>query len=285
MIRFLCLVMVGLNIGITWCQPLPDYYTRNRFLMAPPAAFEDGLIGFTNPANLALLHQPELRFIWSTDGSDAVSLKNWGVYSGLRHLGFAMQRQKFGELGVTDFRLSAGFGSKAVAMGIAYGWSAGKFDALGRQKLVSAGTIFRPGRFLSLGLVGNFSIESSMREGIGEIGFRPFGTPRFTLFADAALQKDMKVKDARWSAGAALQVLDGMHLVARYFRSEAFTLGVAINFGRQGVAAQGHFDSGANHDFNTYLVRMGGLKASFFPTHFGKGKRYVPLQMKGVWSI
>ena len=46
--------------------------------MAPPAAFGEGLIGFTNPANLALLHKPEVRFIWSTDGSDA---NHWASYA------------------------------------------------------------------------------------------------------------------------------------------------------------------------------------------------------------
>lgn len=262
-------------------QSIPDYYTRNRFLLTPPAAFEEGLVGFTNPANLALLHKPELRFIWSTDGSEALSIDDWGFFSGIRMLGFGVQRQHFGDLGVTDFRLSTGFGSKRFAWGLAYGWSSGDQNALGREKLISAGTIFRPFRFLSLGLIGNFSLESTAKEGVAEFGVRPLGSPRLTLFADTVLQKDMKLSDAPWSAGAALQVLEGIHLVGRYFNSEAFTLGLAMNFGNNGVSAQGHYDAGSNHAFNTYGLRAGGTKPSVFPTHFNKEKRYVPLALKG----
>jgi protease-4 len=146
---------------------------------------------------------------------------------------------------------------------------------------LSAGAIFRPSRFLSVGLVGNFSIASSAREGVGEIGIRPLGSPKLTLFADAAIQKGDAIKDADWSAGAALQVLSGTYLVGRYFKSDAFTLGLAVNFGRSGVAAQSHFDADSDYDFNTYMIRLGGTKPSMFPTHFDRGQRYVPLQLKG----
>ena len=264
-----------------WGQPLPDYYTRTRFLMASPAAFEVGLLGFANPANLLFLHQPELRIFWSTDGSDAISLRDWGLFTGFKYFGFAIQRQKFGGIGVTDFRLSSAVGSRALALGLAYGWSAGRFDALGREKLLSAGAIFRPSRFLSVGLVGNFSLESSAREGAGEIGIRPLGSPKLTLFADAAIQKGDNIKDADWSAGAAWQVLSGIHLIGRYFKSDAFTFGLALNFGRSGIAAQSHFDDNSDHDFNTYMIRVGGTKPSVFQTHFGRGQRFVPMQLKG----
>lgn len=262
-------------------QPLPDYYTRSRFLFAPPATFEEGLLGFANPANITLLPNPEFRFLWSTDGSDFASLNDWGFFSGVKHLGFSIQRQKFGGIGVTDFRLTTGWGSRAAAFGLAYGWSAGRFDALTREKLLAVGTILRPSRILSLGLTGNFSLESGSREGVAEIGTRPLGSSKFTLFADAALQNGVKLKDADWSAGAALQVLSGVNLVGRYFKSDAFTLGLAINFGSSAVASQSHFDDDAHHEFQTYAVRVGGMKPSFVQTKFGKSRSYVPLNLKG----
>ncbi len=106
---FLSICLLAALCGTSISQPIPSYYTRNSFLLASPAAFEDGLIGFTNPANLIFLHQPEYRFFWSTDGKDQVSLKNWGFFSGMRHFGFSVQRQKFDGIGVTDFRISTGF--------------------------------------------------------------------------------------------------------------------------------------------------------------------------------
>ena len=278
---FLSIFLLAALYGTSLSQPIPDYYTRNRFLLASPAAFEGGLVGSTNPANLIFLHQPEFRFFWSTDGKDQLSLKNWGLFSGMRHLGFSVQRQKFDGVGVTDFRLSTGFGSPELSYGLAYGWSKGKSDASGRESLISAGTILRPSRYFSFGLVGNFSLESSSREGIAEIGIRPFGTPRLTLFADAALQKGTKIKNAPWSAGAVLQLAPGFHLVGRYFESDAFTLGLSINFGKSGMGTQSHFDPEANYASNTYFLRRGGMKRSFSQTHFSKNKRYTTLALKG----
>ena len=279
--RILACFFLSIIISLAGAQPLPDYHTRARFLFAPPAAFDDGLLGFANPANIALLPKPELRFLWSTAGSDFASLNDWGMFAGLKHLGLAIQRQKIADIGVTDFRLSTGWGSRAVAFGLSYGWSAGRFDALTREKLLAVGTIVRPSQLLSLGLTGNLSIESSSREGVGEIGIRPLGSPRFTLFADAALQNGVKLKDAEWSAGAALQLLSGVHLLGRYFKSDAFTMGLSVNFGSHGVASQSHFEQGGNHSFQTYAVRAGGMKPSFVQTKFGKGGSYVRLNLKG----
>ncbi|MFQ5709414.1 MAG: signal peptide peptidase SppA [bacterium] len=281
MTRFLTLAVLLLLQSPNFCQPIPNYYTRTNFLMAPPAAFADGLLGFANPANIALLAKPEARFYWSTDGSDAFSLEDWGVFTGIKHVGFAVQRQEFQGVGVTDFRITLGHGTRSFAVGLAYGWSAGKFDALGREKLFSGGTVLRPLRYVSFGLTGSFSLESSNWESVGEVGLRPLGTSGLTLFADAVIRKDVQLSDADWSAGATVQVVPGIDLVGRYFKSDAFTVGLRLNFGRTGLSTQGHFDSDANHAMNTQMVRAGGAKASVFPTLLHRAKRYLPLTMKG----
>ncbi len=262
-------------------QSLPGYYERSRFLMAPPAAFEEGLVGFVNPANLRFLHRPELRFIWSTDGRDALSLQDWGVFAGFRPLGFSFQRQHPGGVGVTDFRISTAWGTRALALGLAYGWSSGKNDASGRAKLLALGSVWRPAPHLSLALLGNFSLESRDREGVAEIGVRPFGGPRLTLFADAALRNGVRVQDAPWSVGAVWQPVDGLHLVGRYFKSTALTLGLVFNFGRGGLGAQSRFDAQGSYASNDYVVRVGGLKPSVVQTGLLRRKFYVPLALKG----
>lgn len=269
----------ALCLDLAHSQPLSGYYSRNDFLLAPPAACADGLVGFVNPANLALLRQSETRFHWSTDGTQAASFNDWGLFWGTRGLGFSTQRRHNGNRAVTDFNLATGFGSRAVGLGLAYRWSSGDRAAFGREKQFALGAIVRPARFLSLGLLGNFAAASSNREGIAEIGIRPLGTPRLTLFADAALQNGMSLSEAPWSAGAALQVVEGLHLVGRTFDSEAFTLGMAINFGKSGVGGQAHFDSEREHSHNTYMIRAGGMQPSVASR--GKGKRYLALNLKG----
>ncbi|MFQ5637253.1 MAG: S49 family peptidase [bacterium] len=277
------LILFGLMVlgqSLVNGQPIPNYYTRTNFLLAPPAAYEEGLVGFANPANLTFLHRPELRVFWSTDGTDAVSLENWGLFSGFRYAGFSVQRQKVNGVGVTDFRLSTAMGTNSLAFGLAYGWSAGRFDALGREKLLGGGAIWRPSRYFSLGLAGNKSLVSGDWETAGELGIRPFGNRRLTLFSDAAVQKDVKISDTDWSVGAAWQPVTGIHLVGRYFKSEAFTLGLSFNFGRTGAGGQTHFDSKGDYASNTYFVRLGGLRPSFVQSRFG-GSRYLNVSMRG----
>jgi protease-4 len=264
-------------------QPIPDYYSHYTFLMAPPGVFQDGLLGFVNPAVLRLYGTEESRFYWNTDGTDALSFNDWGFFTGVHGLGFGVYRQHpHPEITVTDYRLSLGFGSGQSAWGFGYGWSSGDFSALGRERILSTGTIYRPVPYLSLGIVGYWSLKSSAKEGMAEIGIRPFGNPRLTLFADGALQKEMKFSDAPWSAGATVKLVDGIDLIGRYFKDEAFTLGFTINLGRGGLASQGHYNKNQAYNNTSYMVRTGNRKPSIFPDIFMKNRQYLKMNLKGT---
>ena len=267
--------------GPARAQSIAGYYARSAFLMAPAGVFDQGLLGFANPANLAFLKAPELRFQWSTDGTDATSINDWGIFSGVRGLGLAALRQHAGDQQLTSYRLSTAFGASRLAFGLGYGWSAGDLQPFDRERLLATGVVFRPTRRLSLGLTGNFSLRNGEREGVAEIGVRPLGTPLLTLFADGALKKSMRLESAPWSAGAVVRLAPGIHLVGRRFDNRAFTFGLAIGFGSSSVSVQSHMDTDQNHSHNTYMVRSGGMAPSIFPTRFGKQKRYVPINLKG----
>ncbi|RQW09612.1 hypothetical protein EH222_03740, partial [candidate division KSB1 bacterium] len=62
----LFLVLVPLAIG--HAQNISNYYSKYDLLPASPGTFQDGLIGFANPAALGLMGEPEARFYWTTDG-------------------------------------------------------------------------------------------------------------------------------------------------------------------------------------------------------------------------
>jgi len=266
---------------ISGAQYSTDYYSRYHFLMGPPGAFNDGLAGDANPAVLALLNGFESRFFWSTDGLDASSFDNWGLFLGVPNLGFGVQRYNYGDFHVTDYRLSTAIGSQSRMFGFGYGWTTGNKHEIGRKRLVSLGALTRPCRYFSMGLVGNFSLEDDWNEGIAEVGIRPLGTPRLTLFADGAIERDMKFSDAPWSAGASIQVFPGLDLIGRYFESEAFTLGFTFNFGRAGLGGQSHYDGNQDHIGNSYHLRLGSLRPSVIPGYIDAGNRYLPLNLKG----
>ncbi|GAB4375015.1 MAG: hypothetical protein Kow0042_20090 [Calditrichia bacterium] len=274
-------LIILLLVGMAGSQPIPGYYTRSNFLFGPPSVFKEGLIGFTNPANLRFIHSHETRFIWNSEDTDAASFNDWGIFSGIKGLGFGVFTQHFGKYEATDYRLATGFGSDGFALGFGYGWSSGDLDTLGRENIITTGTIIRPFPYLSVGLSGHFSTESNQREGVAEIGIRPFGSDRLTLFADAALQKEISLSDAPWSVGGAVKVTSGIQAIGRYFENEAFTIGLTIDMGRGGVGSQLHFNTDQNHAYNTYLVRLGGMQPSIFNTLFQKNKYYLPVNLKG----
>lgn len=263
-------------------QSIPDYYSRSKFLFAPPSVFNHGLLGFSNPANPAFLKKPELHFHFATDGDELFSIKDWGVFAGTGNFGFSVQRQHGDDYGATDFKFSAATGSQAFAMGLGYGWSRTNSRLQNREKLISLGSILRPAKQLSLGLTANLSVESNQREGVAEIGFRPFGRSNLTLFADAAIRNGVKVSDAPWSVGGIVQPASGIYFSARYFESGAFTFGFSFDLSTGGQAAQIHFDKNSDHAFNSYSSKIGGAsKLNIFEKKWAAQKHYTAFSLKG----
>ena len=85
-------------------QTFPSYYERYSFLAAPPSTWGHGLVGFANPATLALLDRPEVRFLWSSEPGEAWGFQDWGLFSGFRHFGFSVQTQEETGGKVTDYK-------------------------------------------------------------------------------------------------------------------------------------------------------------------------------------
>jgi len=276
------LTFLGICISSANSQERADYYSRNIFLMAPEGTFEEALLGFANPAALALLKSPEHRFYWSTDCLDAASFGDWGYFAAVPHLGFGVQRQSAAGYHVTDYRLSLGSGTPAAMLGLSYGWSSGYAEFMGHERMFTISALVRSCKYSSIGLIGNFSTESDWNEVVGEIGIRPLGTSRLLFFADGAVQHGMNFSDAPWSAGAAVEVIPGISLVGRYFESEAFTFGINIDFGHAGLSQQSHYDRNQKLSHYSYQVRLGGLRPSVFPTALGENKRYITINMKGI---
>ncbi|MCP4580559.1 MAG: hypothetical protein GY839_03000 [candidate division Zixibacteria bacterium] len=262
-------------------QAIPDYYTHSGFLMASPGVYNEGLLGFTNPANSSFLNAFDSRFHWTTEGTKAGTFDDWGLFLGAPNIGFGVLHNNYGDLKITDYRLSLGFGGDMYASGIGYSWSTSNNDNANREKSWSSGMIFRPMKCLSLGLTGQWSIESGERQGIAEIGIRPLGNPRITLFGDMAMQKKTKFSDALWSAGAVFEIVPGINLSGRYFENESFTTGLTIDFGKNAISSQLHFDNDQKHSYTSYSIRGGGYRRSVFPELVDKNRRYLKMNMKG----
>jgi len=258
-------------------QEVSQYYTKYDLLSAPPSAFQDGLLGFANPAIPGMLHAPEMRFYWA-DGANAFSMQDWGLFTAGANSAFAMQQRTIDAKKVTDFSIALGAGFDSWSFGLAYDWSKGDVDHFNRQRQVKFGAIFRPDQRLSFGVTSYWGLESRDFEGVLAFGLRPFATPVLTLFGDAIVSDKHGIGD-QWSVGAAWRVFPGIHTVYRQFGTDAFTVGLALDIGHVSFAAQQRQTGGASS--NSYMLRSGGFKNNIFQKALNK-VFYTPLKLSGT---
>ncbi|MEF8939523.1 MAG: S49 family peptidase [Salinivenus sp.] len=259
---------------------MASYYETTDFLGAPPASFREGLLGYGNPATPALAGN-HLVAAWTTDGRAAATVQDWGVFTSAGGLGAGLVRRKAGPLRATGYHLSLSGGMGDAAFGVGYQGFSGDATALGRYNRLTVGTVSRPSPYLSVGLAGNIALETDDREVVGEVGVRPLGTPRLTLFADAAWGEGAALADVPWSAGAAVEVIDGVDLRTRVFDSEAVSVGLRVELGRAGLDTQSRIDPSGDYGGQVNRVRAGDYEPSAFAEAVRDDEEHVELSLQG----
>lgn len=274
------LTVLILTAQTFYAQNFASYYSRNLFLRGTAGSYQIGLNGYANPANPKMQKGFNLQYYWSANNSNTYDIKDWGLFTSFRGLGFNVLRQQAEGKSVRDYNLNLSVGNYGASVGIGYTWSEGDISEFNRNKLFTFGGLFRPNRYISIGAVGSISVESSALEGVVDAGLRPFGSSRFTVFGDFAIQRKEKLKDIPWSAGASIEPVRGLFLVGRYFSDDVFTVGLTVNLGNFGFTGQSHFDSEQNRVFNTYGIRLGEFQSTFI-SGLGRNNYYFPMELKG----
>jgi protease-4 len=283
LLRLVVLLLV-LGIGVhgapAQAQEMASYYETTDFLAAPAGVFREGLLGVSNPATPALTGN-QFVFTWATDGTDAASVGDWAALGSVGGLGVGVVRRAQAGLATTGVNLSLAGGSKTAAVGIGYQRFGGDATALGRFNRLTAGTLLRPSRYLSLGLAGNVSVENDEREVVGEIGVRPLGTSRLTLFADAAWEEGQALVDVPWSVGANVEVARGVDLVGRLFSTDAATAGLRVELGRLGLDSQSRVNAAGDYSGQIHRVRLGAPAPSALADAVQRGGQHVETRLDG----
>lgn len=281
LVSVLLVAVVSLLLAVpSQGQRMSSYYTQYDLLSAPPAAVGEGLSGFANPA-LPALQPNTLQLQWSTDGRDHRSVSDIGLFSSVGGLSGAVSRVERDGFSSTGYHVGLAGGTERFATGIAYQRFAGDKQAFGRVNRITTGAIARPNRYLSVGLTYNIGLETDDREWVGELGIRPLGTSRLTVFGDMAVFSGDALRDAPWSLGGAFQVVPGVEAVGRYFESEAFSLGLRVNLDRAGIQSQARFDPSQQYASSTYGVRLGGAQPSAISDAVQRESRHVALELSG----
>jgi protease-4 len=304
-LRILLLALLAASAAIAQTS-FPSYYSGSDLSFASPGALRYGLYGFDNPALLSTMRAPDLTMTWSTrdDGKPA----RWGLFAAFPHLGFGVIRTSELYNGYTvapaggayapvdapdvtyDYQLTSSFGDRTFSGGFGYGWSSGDRRGMHEQNWARFGFLFRPVRYLSVGVTGTQALGGSSKEGVVELAVRPFGTEVLTLFGDASFTSDVTPSDGFWSAGAVVEPLPGIRLTGRYLPETAFgtlnpssfTVGLELGLGHLGFAAGANLDDRGRSDdgrYNIYSVRLGAYDRTV--TNRLGDRRYAELPLTG----
>lgn len=267
-------------------EPIPRYPAESNILATVPSA-DEGSIGATfNPAVWGLMQRAELDLWWSDRGVRRDALDNWGLAFG-RHVGFSVRRHDFLDedrrvRNVTDYQIGLGLGSRAGAVGLAYGWSGGDPKVVGREDFLTLGGIARPARWLSAGLSGRFALGDPAAEGLLDLAVRPLGDPRLLLFADYALYRKQTLDEGALAGGVALRPLAGLQAAFKYREGGAFQISLGLGLGRLGGQAIPRYDSDGDLQATEYVVRSSPqLPGADLDGWANRGRRVARMDLKG----
>lgn len=245
------------------------------------ASTRDGSLGaWSNPAAWAL-GESDLAFWWRDEAADPGALDAWGL-SGGGPLGFGVQSFRSPDAAgnlrtIQETHVGMAHGNRQSHWGFAYRWAAQDNEAVGRESGLVLGTIQRPNRKLSWGASSFISTESSSREGLLDVGIRPFGSPHTLLFADYSLQTGERVVDGEWSGGVAFRLISGLQLGLRATDSNdtepSVTALVGITLSNVAFEALTHTNDENRHVATTGILRLNPPLRPLDPTALGMHPR------------
>jgi protease-4 len=125
---------------------------------------------------------------------------------------------------------------------------------------MAVGALYRPNAYLSFAGNYTFALANSDDEVVAELGIRPFGDEKLTIFADASKLNGQDLKDIEMSAGLVFEPLPGIRLNGRRFIKSQENV-FSINFSTGFTNFTGLNISSANNESisSTYGIRIGGL--------------------------
>lgn len=276
---YLLLFMLIVSQSLFCQSQTPSYYIQDEFSTASPGAYKYGLYGYVNPSLLALVDQPDLYLVFSDERGRWNDFNHYGIFAAVPHFGFGYVNTKTESASVSDYKLSTGFGNETFSAGLGYGWSSGDLKLFNHSSFFTIGATYRPLKYASLGLTGNFS-SVNYNEGAADIAVRPLGNELLTLFADYAFGNGKRSDDLKWSTGAVVEPFAGIRISGRYFSNHFFNLGCGLSFGRIGLTTESRFSDEGKYGYNIYGIRIGSYDRNVFQEMETKSS-YVNLDMLG----
>ncbi len=271
MSKFLAYVIIALvtlpGIAPAENKSVQPYYKISDFLDMTPSVDGGALAGMFNPAALGFSERGEAAFTWNDNDKSPGNDKMFTLASDAGGLGFSWQRTDYENAAgltptggkINDFQVGIGGGNAGNRFGVSYGWSKGNITTdRPRGNQLTIGAIGRPYPWLSYGgaFTKGLKKDDNFRM-LVDFGVRPFKTPMLTVFGDAVFNKNDKIKDVLWSAGAAVEPVGGVAIKFKVYEGGSYTAGLSIAAGGTRLAASPRYDKDGKSTYSNYVIRSG----------------------------
>ena len=280
----IALVLIPAAVFAQGTSDIPPYYLQSNLLSTTPGVAGGAAGAFFNPAVLGIERGIDVQFHWTDDMNGTLPVtKNWALLSKLGGFGFNIHNWDYtdpylGDFGLIDYSAGLGFGDKQFAMGFGYTWSTGTVtNNFTRDNIFSTGFITRPLRYLSAGAAYEFTPNRKHQRTIVDLGYRPLGSEKLTIFGDGVFSQGYVNEDFTWGAGAAYEPLPGIGINFKYFEDKSFQAGLSLSFGMDGFSSITHYDKNSHRSYNTHSIRVGNHKPSIIEKQVVKDKFFVQM--------
>lgn len=272
-------ILILILFSIQYAQENSSYYSSSKYGLTSSGAMKYGLYGYENPAILNFVDDNDIYFLWNSNDKKFFDFNNWALFSNFSNFGFGLIRNYQSGSAWNDYKISAGFGSQSFSAGFGYGWSSGDLSLFPNSSYYTLGTIIRPNKFISTGLITNLPVNGES-EGIFEAAIRPLGNELISVFGEYVYKKNYNINEAKWSVGAALEILPGVRFTGRYFENKNLNAGFNISFGNIGFTSQ-TLTNDNKINSTTYGIRIGGYDRNIFSKYFTSKENYVSMNLNG----
>lgn len=138
---------------------------------------------------------------------------------------------------LTEYQIGMGSGDGRHFGGLAYHFAGPGKSAWRRSNYFSFGDIVRPVRQISFGAASRWSPSDGNADAVFDLGIRPDGTSRITLFADLAVPDGFDFDGSTVGLGASLRPIDGVEVSMRWRDNDRLQFSAGLTLARFGARA------------------------------------------------
>jgi protease-4 len=138
---------------------------------------------------------------------------------------------------LTEYQLALSGGDGRQFAGFAWHFNDGGGHAWRKSNYLSFGHIARPFKHLSAGWASQWAPSTGDEQNVVDLGVRPDGTSRLTLFADYSARGLFQWEGGVLGAGATIRPFDGLEVTGRWRDNDRFQVAAGVTLARFGARA------------------------------------------------